>query len=76
MTTHTVSYFRNHALQLLDEVAATGEELVITRHGKPLAHVAPVRAKRQIRLGRLKGSMEIKGDVVGPLGEDDWSAAR
>jgi antitoxin (DNA-binding transcriptional repressor) of toxin-antitoxin stability system len=76
MTTHTVSYFKNHALRLLDDVATQGEELVITRYGKPLAHVEPAKTKDTIKLGKLKGTLEIVGDIVGPLGEVDWDACR
>lgn len=76
MTTHSVSYFRNHALELLDQVAAKGEEFVITRRGKPLAHVSPAGGKKRLVLGKMKGSMKAEGDVVGPLGDSDWSAAR
>jgi prevent-host-death family protein len=74
VNTHTVSYFKNHALRLLNEVATTGEELVITRHGKPLAHVEPVKTNAAVKLGKLKGTLEIKGDIVAPLGDADWAA--
>lgn len=76
MTTHTVSYFRNHALQLLDTVEVTGEGLVITRRGKPIAQVFPAKTARRGELGRLKGTMEIVGDIVGPSSSDDWTACR
>ncbi len=76
MTTLTISYFKNHALRLLDTVASKGEELVITRRGKPLARVEPMRGSKTIELGKLKGSMEIRGDIVTPLGADDWSACK
>jgi prevent-host-death family protein len=75
MIAHTISYFRNHALQLLSGVATTGEEILVTRRGEPLAHIAPANARRRTELGKLAGSMEIKGDIVGPLGDDDWSAS-
>jgi len=76
MTTHTVSYFRNHALALLDEVAAKGNAILITRRGKPLVHVTPVQQDGGITLGKLRGTMEIKKDIVAPLGDEDWAACR
>ncbi len=77
MTTHTVTYFKNHALKLLDDVATKGEELMITRHGKPLAHVEPVRKKDDaVELGKLRGTMVIEGDIVAPLGDEDWAACQ
>jgi prevent-host-death family protein len=37
----TATYFKAHCLRLLDEVAESGEPLVVTKHGKPVARVAP-----------------------------------
>ena len=34
--------FKAKCLKLLDDVAATGESLVITKHGKPLAKRVPM----------------------------------
>ena len=76
MTTLAISYFKNHALKLLDTVAEKGEELVITRRGKPLVRVERIRKSETIELGRLKGSMELREDIVSPLGSDDWSACQ
>lgn len=76
MTTHTISYFKNHALRLLDEVAVNGEPLLITRRGKPLAQVEPVKTVQGVELGKLSGTMEINEDIVAPLGGDDWTAVQ
>lgn len=37
------SRFKAQCLALLDEVAATGETIVITKRGKPVARVEPVQ---------------------------------
>ncbi|MCU0307027.1 MAG: type II toxin-antitoxin system Phd/YefM family antitoxin [Thermoleophilia bacterium] len=37
-----ISEAKAHLLRLADEVARTGEELVITRRGRPLVRVVPV----------------------------------
>ena len=76
MTTHTISYFKNHALSLLDEVAVKGERLLITRRGKPLAQVEPIKRTKGVEVGRLRGTMQMNEDIVAPLGDDDWLAAR
>ncbi len=76
MTTLTVSYFKNHALRLLDDIQTTGESLMITRRGKPLAQVKPVSSRGPIELGKLKGTIEITGDIVTPLGDDEWTACQ
>lgn len=35
--------FKAKCLKLMDEVAATGEAIVITKRGKPIARIEPVR---------------------------------
>lgn len=63
--------FKAECLALLDRVARTGEPLVVTKRGKPVAKVVPIpEAKRS-----LIGSVKFHGDIVGPiLGE--WEIDR
>lgn len=72
----SVTNFKNQALRLLDQVARTGDDLILTRHGKPLVHVEAVRPEEGVVLGRLKGSMALEDDIVQPLGEGDWDACQ
>ena len=44
--------FKAQCLKLLDEVAETGETIVVTKRGKPVARVEPVEKPRS-----LKGSV-------------------
>lgn len=39
--------FKQRCLRLLDEVAATHDELVITKRGRPVAKVVPVKDDRE-----------------------------
>ena len=39
------SEFKAKCLQLMDEVAESGEEIVITKFGKPVARLGPLRQK-------------------------------
>ena len=39
--TITASEFRAKCLQLMDEVATTGEEIVITKRGRPVCRLSP-----------------------------------
>ena len=53
MVTVTLAHAKAHLSELLDKVEA-GEEVVITRHGRPVAHVsAVVRPKRPLPLEEL-----------------------
>jgi prevent-host-death family protein len=73
-----ISKFKATCLAVLERVRKTGEPILVTRFGQPIAKVGPPEdAKRGRRLGRGAGTMVILGDIVGPIGdESDWEAAR
>jgi len=39
------SEFKAKCLQLMDKVAETGEAIVVTKNGKPVAQLAPLKKK-------------------------------
>jgi prevent-host-death family protein len=45
----TATQFKARCLRLLDEVAETGETLIVTKHGKPVARVEPPRRPDDLR---------------------------
>lgn len=57
-----VSEFRERCLSLLDELPAEG--VLITRRGKPLARITPVRKGSGELIGKLAEILEIQGDVL------------
>jgi prevent-host-death family protein len=63
--------FKARCLALLDDVAKTGVELLVTKRGKPVARVAPVEGSEP---RSLRGSVVYEGDIVSPL-DTDWEAA-
>lgn len=50
----TATQFKAKCLRLLDQVAETGETLVITKHGRPVARVEP-----PLRPDDLRGSVQF-----------------
>lgn len=56
--------FKAKCLELMDEVAASGDVIVITKRGKPVAQLVPVPTEKADLFGRLKGYIEITGDIV------------
>lgn len=64
--------FKAECLALLDRVAETGESLVVTKRGRPVARVVPVH---DLEPKSLLGSVRIAGDIVGPA-DDAWDAAK
>jgi prevent-host-death family protein len=65
--------FKAECLHLMDEVARTGQPIVITKHGKPVAQLVPIPAPPESLFGYMKDTLNIKGDVVASLREE-WSA--
>ncbi|MCY4129282.1 MAG: type II toxin-antitoxin system prevent-host-death family antitoxin [Gammaproteobacteria bacterium] len=69
------SEFKAKCLKLMDAVAKTGEELVITKNGEPVAKLVPYRDRPKRIFGIDRGSMRILGDIVEPL-DIEWEAMR
>ena len=62
------SEFKAKCLALLDEVERTGDHLVITKKGKPVAELVPHQPPKKPELfGLLKGRLEIVGDIISPI---------
>ena len=78
MQTINASDFKARCLALLEEVAATGEGLLILKRGKPVAQVIPPppRDDRYPQEG-LMGTVTILGDVVSPAFPPEyWDAEK
>jgi len=77
MITMSISEFKKLALSVIDQVAKTKEEIVITKRGKPLAKVIPFRnSEKQHKPGELSQFLVFEKDIVSPFGEDLWEACR
>jgi prevent-host-death family protein len=64
--------FKAQCLQLMDRVGQTHEEIVITKHGRPVAKLVPVEEQHSSSfIGYMKGSVVVSGDIVAPV-EEDW----
>jgi prevent-host-death family protein len=68
---HVNIYAAKTQLSRLIDQASAGEEVVITRHGRPVARLVPVAGDRPRRkLGTLKGKVWIADDFDAPLPDD------
>lgn len=77
MTTIQASEFKAKCLALMDQVARTGETIVITKSGKPVAELRahrPPRAKSPF--GLHKDTAKILGDIIEPLDTGLWNALK
>ncbi len=75
MKTIKASEFKAKCLKIMDEVAATGEPVVITKNGVAVAQLVPAVRKPDSVVGALKGSVTILGDIISPL-DIEWEAMR
>ena len=77
MQTIGISQFKSHALKILDQVSKTKEIIVITKRGKPLAQIIPYRDSISNHVpGKLADALVFENDIVSPLGEEMWDAAK
>lgn len=67
--------FKAQCLAIMDHVFKSGETVLITKHGKPVAKLVPAEKRRDDIFGYMAGKAKIVGDIVGavtPL--DDWES--
>jgi antitoxin (DNA-binding transcriptional repressor) of toxin-antitoxin stability system len=72
-----ISKFKATCLATLERVRRTGRPLRVTRFGKPVADIVPPAVERPGRewLGSLRGTLQIRGDIVVPSAElAHWEA--
>ncbi len=67
------SEFKAKCLKLMDEVAESGEEIIITKNGRPVSRLTPYREKPKAPFGRHRDNIRILGDIVSPMPEE-WFA--
>jgi prevent-host-death family protein len=76
MLTISKSKFKAHALQILRELEAGGEEVIITDRNRPIARLLPFAAKRPVDdvFKDWRGKVKFHEDPNAPtIGE--WSDA-
>ena len=73
--TMSAAEFKARCLQVMDQVAATGEPVVVTKRGKPVAQLGPVSRRPKTLRGFLKGRVKSGKDVVSPI-DARWHATR
>ena len=73
MRTIKASEFKAKCLKIMEEVAATGETVIITKNGVPITELVPARRRPETLFGALKDSISIKGDIIAPI-DAEWEA--
>ena len=69
--------FKARCLKVMDEVQKGRREVVITKHGVPVAKLVPVEAKAPNLFDCMAGRVTITGDLLSPVvSSEDWDALR
>lgn len=79
MRSMAISEFKARCLAVLEEVRRTGEPLLVTRRGVPVAEIVPPSPPEPPRraLGALAGTGRIVGDILSPTSDlVDWEVLR
>ncbi len=74
-----ISQFKATCLAILERVRKTGDPILVTRRGKPVAQIqppTPPEPKSRSLFGSMKGTAEVLGDIVSPMSDEDWEALR
>ena len=60
----------------MDDVQVYKNEVTITKHGKPVAKLVPVKEKKRDPIfGCMKGRGIIMGDIISPI-DVEWNAEK
>ena len=69
-----VAEFRAECLKLIDHVSSTGEAVLVTKRGRPVARLTPIPAGPGDIVGAMRGSVLRYDDPFEPvLPEEAWS---
>ncbi len=66
--------FKAQCLALLNKVAKEHETILVTKRGKPVAKVIPIKAAQKNLREQLKGSVLKEKDLISPISVE-WGAA-
>ncbi|MEA3159296.1 MAG: hypothetical protein QOD95_844 [Gammaproteobacteria bacterium] len=65
--------FKAECLQLMDQVEKSRESIIITKHGRAVAQLAPVSSSSGSLFGYMKDTTRTRGDQISPV-DEEWSA--
>jgi prevent-host-death family protein len=65
--------FKAQCLAIMDQVLQSGEPVLITKHGKPVAKLVAARNNVDDIFGYMAGKVKVVGDIVEPVTPlEDW----
>jgi len=76
LKTVTKSRFKTQTLEYCREVEKSGQELVITDHGRPVLKVVPYQQDPGQLLSYFRGTVLQYDEPTEPVGIEDWESLR
>ena len=70
------SQFKPHSLEYFRRIEQTGEELIITDHGRPVLKVARYVADPEECFRGLRNTVLKYDEPLEPVGADEWEELR
>ena len=61
------SVFKARCLSVMNDIQATGEPVIVTKRGKPVVMVVPVKPEQDDIFGSMADEVKIVGDIESPV---------
>jgi prevent-host-death family protein len=61
------STFKARCLAVMDDVQSTGEPVIVTKRGKPVVKVIPIKPENDDIFGFMAAKFDIVGDIESPV---------
>ncbi len=75
MQTMKASEFKARCLKLMDDIQKSGDEIIITKNGKPVSKLVPYRVKAATLFGLHEGRIQSDESEIFSTGES-WESDR
>ena len=70
------SQFKPHSLEYFREIERTGEELIISDHGRPVLKIGPYTEDPESCFRGLRNTVLKYDQPLEPVAEEEWEALR
>ena len=76
MQSIAISKFKATCLAVLEQVRKTGQPVMVTKRGTPIAQIDPPSPTKTATsaYGCMSGTAEESGDILEPLPATDWDS--
>jgi prevent-host-death family protein len=61
------SAFKAQCLKVMNDIQATGEPVIVTKRGKPVVKVIPIKPANDDIFGFMADKFDIVGDIESPV---------